>query len=146
MKLYLSLVQNDWANKSSSTPRHLTSVDKVLQFANLHSALKPSGQRFSSVHRASSHTSFSKAATDPLGYNAHPFHLEASSEVSKQEDTSLRIASAAIQEVWMLFCLLYFERPAEQSTTASIFRSWHEYRQNGLLQTNTWITNEGLPE
>lgn len=83
MKLYLSLVQNDWANKSSSTPRHLTSVDKVLQFANLHSALKPSGQRVGSVHRASSHTLFSEAAADTLGCNPHPFHLEASSEVKE---------------------------------------------------------------
>lgn len=73
MKLYLSLVQNDWANKAFSTPGHLTPVDEVLQFANLHSALKPSGQRFRSVHRASSHTSFSKAATDTRGYNPIPF-------------------------------------------------------------------------
>lgn len=73
MKFYLSLVQNDWANKSSSTPRHLTSVDKVLQFPNLHRALKPSGQRFGSVHRSSSHASYSKAATDTLGVIPIPF-------------------------------------------------------------------------
>jgi len=42
---------------------------------------------------------------------------------------------------------LHFERPAAQYTTASIFRRWqYEPRQNGLLQTNTWITNEGLTE
>lgn len=73
MKLYLSLVENDWANKASSAPGHLTSVDEVLQFANLHIALIPSGKRFRSVHRASSHTSFSKATTDALGCNPIPF-------------------------------------------------------------------------
>lgn len=73
MKLYLSLVENDWANKASSTPGHLTPVDEVLQFANLHSALIPSGQKFRSVHRASSHTSFSKATTETVGCNPIPF-------------------------------------------------------------------------
>lgn len=41
MQLYLSLVQNDWADKPSSTSGHLTAADEVLQFADLHSALKP---------------------------------------------------------------------------------------------------------
>lgn len=53
MKLYLSLVQDDWADKSASASCHLTPVDEVLQLANLHSALKPSTQRLGSVHRAS---------------------------------------------------------------------------------------------
>lgn len=106
MKLYLSVVQNDWANKSSSTPRHLTPVDKVLQFANLHSALKPSGQRRGSVHRAPSHTPFTNAATHTLCCNPQPFRPGTSSEASKQGDPSLAIASAAVRRVQRLFRLL----------------------------------------
>lgn len=119
MKLYLPLVQNDRANKSSSTPRHLTPVDKVLQFANLHSALQPKGQRFGSVHRASPCVASSEAATDPPGrYNPHLFSPASGSEVRKQEDTSLITASAALH-VWTLFCLLYFERLAVWYLTVS---------------------------
>lgn len=126
MKLYLSLVQNDWANKSSSTPRHLTSVDKVLQFANLHRALKPSGQRFGSVHRSSSHKFFSEAATDTLGCNPHPFCLEASSQVSKLEDTSFKNCFCCYTTCMDAFLspFLYFERPAARYVTESICRSW----------------------
>lgn len=118
MKLYLSIVQNDWANKSSSAPRHLTSVDKVLQFANLHGALKPSGQRCSSVHRAHSHTPFTKAATHTLCCNPQPFCLGTSLEASKQRDLSLTIASAAVRHVQRLFCLLSLGSPAAQYLTA----------------------------
>lgn len=140
MKLYLSIVQNDWANKSSSAPRHLTSVDKVLQFANLHGALKPSGQRCSSVHRAHSHAPFNKAAMHTLCCNPQPFCLGTSSEASKQRDLSLTIASAAVRHVQRLFCLLSLQ---SSCTVPDGNRSW---RSNGLPQPNTWITDEALPE
>lgn len=41
---YLALEQDHWADKPSSAPGHLAAVNKVLQLAHLHSALKPDAQ------------------------------------------------------------------------------------------------------
>ena len=38
---YLAFEQDHWTDKSSSAPGRLATVDKVLQLAHLHSALKP---------------------------------------------------------------------------------------------------------
>lgn len=55
--------------------------------------------------------------------------LEASSEVSKHEYTSLRIASAAVQHIWMLFCLLFFVLKGQCTVQESI-RNWqYEHHQ-----------------
>lgn len=41
---YLALEQDHWADKPSSASGHLAAVNKVLQLAHLHSALKPGAQ------------------------------------------------------------------------------------------------------
>lgn len=72
--------------------------------------------------------------------------LEVSSEVSKHEDTSLRIASAAVQHIWTLFWLFYFILKDQCTACDRTIRNWqYDHHQQGLPQTNTWITRDGQP-
>lgn len=53
-----------------------------------------------------------------------PISLEVSSEVSKHENTFLRIASAAVQHIWTLFWLLFFILKDQCTVCDSTIKNW----------------------